>query len=381
ASMNMGIVARALLVYRISDSGAILGLAALANAIPMIFFSLWGGAIADRLHKKSILLFSMLGSMLVALGVGISMVMGYLGVDNAGSWWILIVASVLQGSIMGIMMPARQSIIAEIVEPDQLMNAVSLNMMGMNAFRILAPAATGFLIDGFGFTSIYFITAGMYAMGAVCMVYMPKTAQKMSKGQSAIRDIIDGFRYVRQDKNILYVLLFTLFGMICGMPFMQLMPMITDDILMVGASGMGILLSVSGGGAIIGSLFLASAASRKRGLIMLVAGGIMGLALIGFAFSEKWWLSIIVVAFVGLGQTGYRTTGNVLVQIYTKPEYRGRVMSFIMMEIGFSSLGTFFAGVMAEVVGIQWSIGSLAMVFVAVTLAFIFLTSRLRKLD
>ena len=381
ASMNMGMLARSWVVYEISESGAVLGLAALANAIPMIILSLWGGAIADRLHKKYILLVAMIVSMFTSAGVGVTLTMGFLSEAKPDSWWILIVASVLQGSIMGLMMPARQSIIAEIVEPKQLMNAVSLNMMGMNAFRILAPAATGFLLEGLGFAAIYYIMAGMYAMGAVCMIYMPKTAQKLSQGGSAWRDIIAGFSYIRREKNMLYILVFTMFGMVCGMPFMQLMPMITRDILMVGASGQGILMTVSGVGAIIGSLILASGSGRKRGLIMLITGGIMGLALIGFAFSEKWWLSIIVVAFIGLGQTGYRTTGNTLVQHYTEPEYRGRVMSFIMMGIGFSSLGTFFAGVMSEAIGIQWSIGGLAMVFVVVTLAFIFLTSRLRKLD
>lgn len=381
ASMNMGMLARSWVIYEISDSGLILGLAALANAIPMIVLSLWGGAIADRLHKKYILIVAMLGSLLVSAAVGVALTMGFLSDAKPDSWWILIVASVLQGSIMGLMMPARQSIISEIVEPDQLMNAVSLNMMGMNVFRILAPVATGFLLEGLGFAAIYYIMAGMYGLGVACMLFMPKTAKKMSTGTSAIKDILDGFKYVREQKTIFYILIFTLFGMVCGMPFMQLMPMITKDILHIGSGGTGILMTVSGVGAIIGSLVLASFSGGKRGKIMLIIGGIMGLALVGFAFSSNWWWSAAAVAFVGLGQTGYRTTGNTLIQHYTEPEYRGRVMSFIMMGIGFSSLGTFFAGLLAEGIGIQWAIGGLAIIFVVVTVVMLIAVPRLRRLD
>jgi len=279
------------------------------------------------------------------------------------------------------MMPSRQAIIAEIVEPEQLMNAISLNMMGMNTFRILAPAASGFLIEAFGFSDIYYIMAGMYVFAAVCMYFMPRTAQKLSQGRSAWKDIVDGLSYIRRKKTMLHILIFTLVGMICGMPFMQLMPMITVDILHLGAGGLGILMSVSGGGAIVGSLILASSPDRRRGLIMLVSGAIMAVGLIGFGFSSLLWLSLVTVILVGLGQAGNRGAGNTLAQAYTEPEYRGRVMSFMMMGIGLSSLGTFFAGILAEAVGIQWSIGGFAMVFLAVSLGYLFFSPRLRDLD
>jgi len=381
SSMNMQIVARSLLIYRISDSGAILGLASLATAIPTIICSLYGGALADRIQKKGILLFSMIGSMLVSLFVAFALSMGYLSEDIPDSWWILIVTATIQGAIMGLMMPSRQAIISEIVDREQVMNAVSLNTMGMNAFRILAPAATGFLIDAYDFASVYYISGAMYGLASVCMFLMPKTTQKFSEGTNALTDIVDGVKYIRREKAMLLVLVATLFVMICGIPFLQLMPMVTEDILMVGASGMGILLSVSGLGAITGSLILASVPSRKRGTIMLVSGIVMGLALVVFAFSKWWLVSVLIVIFIGLGQTGHRASGNALAQNYTPPEYRGRVMSFMMMGLGFSSLGTFFAGIVAEAIGIQWSIGGLAVILVAASAALLIFTTRLRRLE
>ena len=379
--MNMQMVARSLLIYRISDSGTILGLAALANAVPTIICSLWGGALADRIQKKSILFYSMLGSMLISLVVAYSITMGYLSEDVPGSWWILIITATIQGGVMGLMMPSRQAIISEIVEGEDVLNAVSLNTMGMNVFRILAPAATGFLINAFDFSVVYYISTAMYGMAGFCMFLMPKTAQKFSEGSSALADIVDGLRYIRQRKTMLLVLVATLFVMICGLPCMHLMPMVTEDILDVGEVGLGILFSVSGIGAIVGSLILASAPSRKRGIIMLVSGIIMGLALMGFAFSTWWLVSVFVVIFVGLGQTGHRASGNSLAQNYTEPEYRGRVMSFMMMGLGFSSLGTFVAGVLAEAIGIEWAIGGLALLLVASSVSLLVFTPRLRELE
>ena len=379
--MNMQMVARSLLIYRISNSGVILGLTALANAIPTILFSLWGGALADRMQKKSILFYSMVASAVLSLAVAYSITSGYLSEEVPNSWWILIVTAIIQGGVMGLMMPSRQAIISEIVEHEDVLNAVSLNTMGMNVFRILAPAATGFLISATDFSVVYYISTAMYAMAGFCLFLMPNTAQKFSEGSSALSDIVDGVRYVRSHRTMLLVLVATLFVMICGLPFMHLMPMITEDILEVGEEGLGILFAVSGIGAVAGSLILASVPSRKRGIIMLISGIVMGLALMGFAFSKWWLVSVFVVIFVGLGQTGHRASGNSLAQNYTEPEYRGRVMSFMMMGIGFSSLGTFFAGVLAETIGIEWAIGGLALLLVAASAALLVLTPRLRELE
>jgi MFS family permease len=381
APMSMQMLARSYLIHDLSSSGTILGLSALANAIPMLLFSLPGGTLADRVSKKTILVYTQIGSALLSLAVALCLSFGYLSTEKAGSWWILIAAAGVEGILMGLMMPARQAIIAEIVEPAQIMNAVSLNTMGMNALRILAPAATGFLIEGVGYELIYYVSTALYVVATICIFLIPKTTVKYKGSGSALKDIMDGLNYIKREKTITLIIVATLFVMLCGIPFMQLMPMITSDILKVGPSGMGILMSVSGAGAIVGSATLASLPSRKRGAILLAAGAVMGLALVVFAFSRSWALSIFMVIFVGLGQSSQRTAGNALIQNYTEADYRGRVMSFMMMELGFSSLGVFFAGVLADAIGIQWSIGGLAIVLVIMSVILTVATKRLRKLD
>jgi MFS family permease len=380
-SMNIQMVARSLLIYRISGSGAILGSLALANAIPMLLLSLFGGAIADRVQKKNILSVGLLGSAMVSLGIAAALTLGYLGPEHPDSWWLLVASAALQGIVMGFMMPARAAIVPEIVGPERLMNAISLNNLGMSTFQIMASALAGFLIDAFDFDAAYYIITGLYFIGAVGIVFLPRTRALPVGSGSALKDILEGVRYIRQETTIFLILLFTTFGTIFGQPHRLMMPMFTEDILKVGATGLGLLMTVSGIGALSGSLVLASLPNKKRGIILLLSGLIMGLALVSFSFSQWWYPSLVLMFFVGLGQTGQMTMGNALLQYHTDASYRGRVMSFHMMGMGLASLGTFFGGMLAEAVGVQWSIGGMAMALAFMSILMTTSTPHLRKLD
>ncbi|MFC2011003.1 MFS transporter [Chloroflexota bacterium] len=381
ASMNMQMMARSLLIYRMTGSATILGAMSLANALPMLSFSLFGGVIADRVQKKYVILAGQAVSAVVALGIALSLTLGYLSAERAGSWWILIVASVLQGTIMALMMPSRQAMLPEIVGDEQLMNAVSLNMLGMNALRLFAPALTGFLIDAIGFGAVYYTMTGMYLMAVVFMAFMPVTSTMTLRGGGALADIKLGLNYIRHEAIILLILVFTLVAVILSMPYMMLMPIFADDILKVGATGMGVLLSVSGIGAMVGSLILASLPNRKRGLMLLGSGIILGLALAGFSFSSSWPLSLALIVLVGLGQTGRMTLGNTLLQYYVEDDYRGRVMSIYMMEFGLMSFGAFTAGVLTEVMGPQLALGGFAIMLVFLSIMALVFVPRLRRLE
>jgi len=144
---------------------------------------------------------------------------------------------------------------------------------------------------------------------------------------------------------------------------------------------MGVLMSVSGVGALVGSVIMATLPNRKRGILFVLSGLLLGLSLAGFAFSTSWPLSLALMAVIGLAQTGRMTLSSTLVQSYVDNEYMGRVMALYMMQFGFASLSTFLAGILAEGVGVQWAVGSLAIILIAVTLAAVLFVPRLRKLD
>ena len=381
AGMNMQMIARSLLVYRLTGSAAILGVLALANAVPMLVLALFGGVMADRVQKKYVVIAGHVTSAAVSLAVALALTAGYLSPEHEGSWWILMVGSAFQGAIMGLMMPSRDAIIREIVSVEQLLNAMSLNTMGMNALRLFAPALTGILIDAFDFSAVYYAMTGTYLLAVVFLVPMPRTSKVLQRTASALAGIKEGLRYVRKETTILLVLGLLLLGITLSMPHTMLMPIFCDDILKVGATGMGILMSVAGVGAVIGSLTLASLPNRKRGLIMLVSGIVLGLALVGFAFSESWSASLILIALVGLGQTGQMTVAVTLIQYFADPAYLGRVMSIFMMQFGLMSFGTFAAGLLTEAVGVQWAIGGFAMGLAVIAVLALAFVPRIRNLD
>lgn len=380
-AMNMQMMARTLLVYRITESAKWLGLLALVAAVPMLVFSLYGGVIADRVQKKFVLVAGDTASALVSLLTAIPLTIGYLTRENPGSWWILLACAFLQGTIMGLMMPSRSAIIREIVREDQLLNAVSLSMLGMNALRLLAPAASGFIIHLWDFHVAYYLMAAMYVVAAIFALLLPRTSTIAVRAGSAARGIKDGFRYIAGNATIVIILVFSLFAIVLSMPYSMLLPIFTEDVFNVGAAGMGIMMSVSGIGAILGSITLASLPNKKRGLLMLGSCLLLGLALVGFAFSERWALSLVLIAIVGLGQTGRMTMSSTLLQHYSTDEYRGRVMSLYMMEFGLTSLAVFGAALLADALGVQWAIGGFAMVLVAVSIVALLFLPRLRKLD
>jgi len=368
-------------MYRITGSPALLGTMALVSAFPMIFVSLFGGAIADRIPKKRVAIIGLLGSSALAIVVALLLSTGYISRDNPDSWMILVVTALLMGSLMGLMMPALQSIVAEIVAREELMNAVALNTMGMNILNLVAPGLAGFMIDAFDFHAVYFTMAGLYLCSALFISFLPATRQTTAGGGNILEEIRQGFRYIRKDRMILFVLGFSLMVTVLAMPYQQLLPIYVDDILKVGATGMGVLMSVSGAGALVGSIILVSLPNKRRGIMLMASGLVAGMALVVFSFSATWALSLSVIIFIGLAHTFRMTIGSTLLQANAEPEYRGRVMSIFSMQWGFMSVCTFVAGILAEYIPVQWILGVLAMLLITLSaLAIIFIPS-IRRLD
>ena len=380
AAMNMQMMARALLIFHLTGSATILGIMALGGSLPMLLFSLFGGVLADRVQKKYVLLAGQGTSAVISLGIALALTFGILAEDRSVSWLILVAASAIQGTVMGLMMPSRQAMLAEIVGEEQLMNAVALNTLGSNLFRLLAPALAGFLIAAYGFQSVYYIMTGLYLVALGFTVPMPHTGSMAIQGRGALQDIRDGFQYVKSDRLIFMILAVTLVTVLLSMPYMHLLP-VFEDVLDIGPRGIGLLISLSGVGAMIGSVILASLPNKRRGMLLMVGSMVLGAALLAFSFSTIFFLSLVIMIFVGLGQTARMTLGNTLIQYYVKDEYRGRVMSIYMMEFGLTSFAVFLAGILADSVGVDWAIGGMAALLVIVSAGVLVFSPRIRNLD
>jgi MFS family permease len=380
-AMNMQRTTDFLLIYRLTGSAALLGLLSLANAVTTLLLSLFGGALADRFQKKRLIQISQASSALVALSVAFALKTGYMSSQHPGSWWVLIATSTFQGVFMAIMMPARQAIIPELVGREQVINAVSLNSMGQSIFQLVTPAVAGFLIDVISFEAVYFIITVLCIMAIILTSFIPSTRANSIRTQSSWADVSEGLKYMLGRTTILLVLAFAIVGMLLSMPLIMMLPIFTDDILKVGATGLGILQSVGGAGALFVSLGLASLPSKRRGVIMLVAGLILGLSSIAFAFSRSWPVSIVLMMFVGIGRTAHMIMAITLLQTRTDEQYLGRVMSIIMMNTGIASFGTFLCGVLAETIGAPWAVGGFGTGLVLLSVLGLLFLPTLRKLD
>jgi MFS family permease len=381
-ALSMQGVTQTYLVYYLTGSAAILGTTALATGLPQFMLLLFGGAFADRFQKKRLLQSSQLGQAVTALIVLIALITGYLSKDNPGCWWILIVTSIMSGICNGLALPVRQAIIPEVISREQLMNAVALSSLGQNVCTLVGPSVAGFLISGVGFISVYATMVGLFLM-AVCLTnFLPSNRTSSdSQGKSTLGNITEGLKYVYSHKTLLLVILFNLMCFLLTVPRGQLMPIFAIDILKVGAQGQGILQSVCAGGALISALTYASLPPKKRGFIMLLAGLIFGLSISIFAFSQSYALSIVMMIFIGIGQTGHGNMGTILIQHLAEKEHLGRSMSIYFMCNALANLGTFFVGIIAQFIGAPWTIGVMGLVLIFVSFCGLLFVPRLRKLD
>lgn len=381
SAMNVRQMALIYLMYRLTDSAAMLGILVLARAIPLLLLTPVAGAFADRTQKKYLIIGANILDMVLAASIGFGIVSGYISADNPGSWWVLIAASIIDGAITGTKGPSNDAMVVEIVGRERITNAIALTQLGMNTFRLISPAIAGILIDVSGFETVYFSMAGLYACAALFMCFVPPLSEPTGARINIAGDIAEVWRYLRKQKDLLYILLTVFLMVFLSMPYTQLMPIFVDDVLGIGGTGYGILVAVQGGGSILGSLILASMPSRiGRGRLLIFAGGLLGVAVSLFAFSESYPVSLVLMAFIGLAQAGRMTLPVALLQSYSESQYRARVMSFYGVEFGLSSFGSFFAAMLVDSIGIQWSVGGMALGLVAAAILIMAFMPRLRRL-
>ena len=398
AAMNMQIVARSWFMYELTSSAFMLGAVGLGSALPMLTVSLFGGVLADRMSKKTILLMGQFASAFVALGIAVSISVGTI------SWVHLFVASLLQGVVMSLMMPARQAFIHELVGEDSLMNAIALNVAAMNLIRLMAPAFAGFFIALWSIEGVYYVMTILYFIGFMFATRFPQTSTVPLKKDGTIGELIEGLHYIRNNANVMAILILTLVATILSMPYMFLLPIFTKDIFTVDVSifgsftnlpvigplflslgkssaRQGLLISTSGIGALAGSLMMASMGNLRRGLFFLLSLLLAAISLICFSATESYWLALATYIPLGLGHAGRMTLSNTLLQAETDDAHRGRVMSVYMMNWGITMVGVFFVSIAADIIGAQLAVGGSAAILAVVTIYYLFFSPRIRRLD
>jgi MFS family permease len=354
----MQTTAQGWLVYQLTGSKVLLGTVAAVGSLPMVL-SVWGGSVADRHPKRTVVLFTQTGMMVLAF-VFAALVWS----DHIKPWHILMLAG-LGGVAMAFDMPARQAFMVEMTSREHLMNAISLNSSIFNGARVIGPAVAGFLMAHVGMAMCFLLNGLSFiaVIAGLLMMRLPKfvpPAEPTSTG----RHMLEGFAYVAKNRRVRILLLLLAVVGIFGWSYSVLLPAYAADILHVGERGYGGLLSASGLGALLGALTVATYGSRVRPRLMLLGGlGLFSAMLLLFAVVRWYPLVLACLAVGGWGLLLYFSTSNTLVQTNVSDAMRGRVMGIYALVFGgLMPVGGLESGLLSQAVGVPWTVALGALV-------------------
>jgi MFS family permease len=361
-------IAESWLVYRLTGSAALLGVAGFASQIPVLFLATIGGSVADRYNRHRILIVTQTASMILPLTLAALVFSGRVQV-----WHVFALAASL-GVVNAFDVPARQSFVVEMVGKEDLVNAIALNSSIVNAARAIGPAVAGVLIAAVG-EGWCFLLNGISYVAVIAGLLMMKLPPRLSTGRpptAALAHATHGFRYVRQTMPVRDLLLMVALISFAGMPYSTLMPIFAEEILHGGARGLGLLMASAGVGSLCGALTLASR-STVRGLGRVVGASalVFGVALTLFAMSRVYWLSAVLLFVVGMSMITQAASTNTLIQSMVPDSVRGRVMAIYAMSfMGMAPIGALMEGWIAEHIGAPYTVMIGGVVCVAGAIVF-----------
>ncbi len=346
---TMFMLARGYLAFKLTNSAAALGFIAMAQGAPMLFLSLIGGVVADRMRKKPLLIFVQTNIAIVGVATAILVQTGLVAV------WNLAALSFMQGVLFSFTGPCRQALMIDLVGRENVAPAVALNNASTTTMSIIGPTAAGFLIamPFLGVTYTMYLISAVYLVPVGALFFIdsdPPVVKKQVTGW--LGDLGEGVRYMAGHPTLRLLFTGAIFAMIIGYPYQQLLPVFSEDVLKVGASGLGLMSGCIGIGAICGALGVANV-SRPRTLAFLLvcAGTMFGSSLFVFGLMRLFPLVLVSLVFVGAAFSSFQTLTNTLAISSSAPAYYGRVSSVQQFGYSLSALAVLPLGVIVDAVG------------------------------
>jgi len=317
----MQMAAQSWLVLTITRSATTLGLIVALQTLPVLLLGPYGGVIADRVDKLRLMTV-----LQVAMGVQ-ALVLGVLTVTGSVRLWEIGVLAALLGLNNAFENPARQSFMLEMVGPENLRNAVSLNSVLVNVARVIGPAVAGILIATVGEGVCFLVNAASFVAVVASLTMLDRTMLTPSvPSPRAPGQLREGLRYVRRTPELGVPLLMMALAGALAYEFQVTLPVMARQGLHAGATAYGFMTAAMGVGAVVGGLFVAN--KGRTGLRPLVlAASAFGVVLLLAALAPNLPVEIVALAFVGGASISFMSTGNSTLQLTAAPGMRGRVMS------------------------------------------------------
>lgn len=351
------------LAYQITGSPLFLGYVWLANAIPAILLNLFGGVFADLFDKRKLIRVTQLATAALIFLLAIMTMLDLVHIYN------LLIIAFFAGAVNAFDQPARQALYPHLIDRKVMMSAVAMNSAIWQGTRIVAPAAAGGIVYYLGTSFTFFIAgAGFVIMAMVISSLKIPPIERGGSGNAA-KDMAEGVSFIAKNSIFSFLIGMTFFNSFFGLAYITMMPVFAVDILRVGSGGQGLLMGVSGVGALATTLFLGSLGNiRQKGLLLIGGAIAFGTSLVTFALASEFHGSFIlalgILFFVGIFNSIYMVSIMSSLQIMVPDRMRGRVMGFYGMTWSIMPLGGFQAGIMAEYLGAPFavSLGGLAVI-------------------
>jgi MFS family permease len=336
-------------IYTLTHSTFMLGLTLFASQFPSFLFSLIGGVVSDRYNRYRVLLLTQIASMVQAILLAALILM------NRYQVWEILALSVMLGVINAFDVPARQSLVYEMVEDkNDLPNALALNSSMVNLSRLIGPGIAGLVLEAYGDSTCFGINALSFiaVIGSLLMMRLPKYVDKPHP-KNVFGELREGLTYIKQTPSIRFVLIMLALISLLVLPFSTLIPFYARDIFKGSATTFGVIDSFIGLGAFSGAIFLASqktGANLKK--ILFINTLVFGTGLVLFSHEHTYWLALLFVTIAGFGMMSQITVSNTLIQTTVDPNMRGRVISFYALAFfGMQPVGGLVVGAVSKWIG------------------------------
>jgi MFS family permease len=374
-AMWMDQVVRGWLMYELTNSPVQLGLVQGIQAVPILLLGPIAGSVADRYpRQRQVVVAQVLAGVMYA-------VLALLIITGRIRPWHVYATAFGMAIVQTFHQPARAAMVADAVPPHHLTNAIGLTSIMFNVSRSTGPALAGFLIATLGTASCYAVQVGFYLLAVVWTLGLHSAPNAASGGHADVahgasfgRSIIEGWTFSWRNEEVRAGLLIMMCASLFIVPFTTLLPVFARDLLGVGATGQGGLLTAMGVGALCSAVILASFGDRlPRGLLMLGGVTAYGLSVVAFALSPSFRLSLGLMTLVGLAHVSSHALVQTVIQTYSPSALRGRTMAIFHMSSVVMTLGGLLSGTLAALLGARWAVASMgaagALLMVAIGVA------------
>jgi len=370
-------VAQGWLVLTLTNSAFWLGVVGFAGSIPFLFFTLFGGVIADRVDKRRLLMVTQTVMMLLAFLLA---ALTYWKVINV---WGVAAIAFCNGVVMAMNAPSYQAMVPRLVKREDLTNAIALNSAQFNMSRILGPTLGGYAMVAFGVAGNFFLNGVSFLAVLWALTLLKFPDEPPSKRESMWASLRGGFTYLRSQPQMLVIVWMIVAASFFGLPFLTFIPYFAKVQLHAGEKGLGWLLAASGFGAVLGAVSVAVAGLiRRRGYVATLAGVVFFSAIIGFCYSRSFALSELLAFFEGASGIMMISSFNISIQHLSSDEMRGRVMSIYATSfLGLPPLGALLAGELSRHIPTGLALAVLAGLATLAFVGFFAFSKALRGLD